>query len=403
VFEKNMIECKRFPRNIWLLTLVSALAMAAAPLFILAGGLAGAELAPSPKWSTLPIACVVLGAATGMVPAIYILKYLGRKAGSYVGLCCLALSGLVCAWGCYISSFAALCGGAVILGLGSSFTQQFRFAVIESVQTKSQIASALSLLLLGSSVGVLLGTELGLRGQGMFGGAENFSGSFVLFVVVIMIAAIVLSGFRAPLVELDDSSEPVRPLLEIARQPLFLVALAAAAVGYAVMSFLMTSTPMVMHQGFGHSVADAKWVIQAHLLAMFLPSLVTGKLIEKIGIAWVLLLGALFYVFVLVVAMLGHQVMHFWWSLVLLGVGWNFLFVGGTTLLPQTYLASERHKVQALNDGVVFTMQATASLSAGWVVYAMGWSVQLLMCIPLVLVALVLALTLLYKAPVARV
>ena len=398
-----MIECKRFSRNIWLLTVVSALAMAAAPLFILAGGLAGAELAPSPKWSTLPIACVVLGSAAGMVPAIYILKYLGRKAGSYVGLCCLALSGLVCSWGCYISSFAVLCGGATMLGFGSSFTQQFRFAVIESVHNKSQIPSALSLLLLGSSVGVLLGTELGLRGQGMFGGAENFSGSFLLFVVVIVIAAAVFSGFKAPQVELDDIPESARPLLVIARQPLFIASVAAAAVGFAVMSFLMTSTPTVMYHGFGHTVADAKWVIQAHLLAMFLPSLVTGKLIQKIGIAWVLLVGALLYVLVLAVAMLGHHVMHFWWSLVLLGVGWNFLFVGGTALLPQTYRPSERYKVQALNDGVVFAMQAIASLSAGWVVYAMGWSMQLLICIPLVLVALVLALTLLHKVPVGKV
>lgn len=351
----------------------------------------GAELAPKPEWATLPIALVVLGTVGAMIPSVYMMKCWGRKRGSIFGICQFILSALICACASYFGSFSLLLLGAVFLGVGVAFIQQFRFAAIESLHSSKDIPSALSWLLLSGAVAAVIGPEMAVRGRHLFGNGETYVGSFLLLAFINVLALAVFSLFKNPAVPKVEAQKEQRPLFEIIRQPVFLMAVFAAGVGFAVMSFLMTSTPVTMHHFHGYTVEDAKWVIQSHMLAMFLPSLITGKLIERVGVGVVIFSGALLFALVLLIAAQGHELMHFWWALVLLGIGWNFLFIGGTTLLPQSYSYSERFKVQAVNDFSVFSMQALAALSAGWVLFRYGWETQLMICVPLVAIAFFLS------------
>ena len=184
----------------------------------------------------------------------------------------------------------------------------------------------------------------------------------------------------------------MRSLSVIVRQPVFIVAVLGALIGYAIMSFLMTATPISMHEMQGHSLTSTKWVIQSHVVAMFLPSLFTGVLIKKFGALRLLMAGTGLFALTLLIALSGHHLMHYWWALVLLGVGWNFLFIGGTTLLPQSYSRPERFKVQATNDFLVFAAQAIASLSAGWLLFQVGWQMMVWSCLPVVLLMAVMSI-----------
>jgi len=172
----------------------------------------------------------------------------------------------------------------------------------------------------------------------------------------------------------------------IIKQPIFIIAVMSAALSYGLMSFIMTSTPLSMHQVQGHSLADTKWVIQSHIAAMFLPSLITTWLSNKIGIKYLLLIGTIMFALVIIIAKSGHSVLHYWWALVVLGIAWNFLFFSGTSLLHHSYHAHEKHKVQAINDFSVFTFQGASSLMAGWVLFNHGWSGVIYSAIPFVVV-----------------
>jgi MFS family permease len=179
-----------------------------------------------------------------------------------------------------------------------------------------------------------------------------------------------------------------RPLKVIMRSPVFWVAVLAAAIGYAVMSYIMTATPVSMHVMEGHSLGETKWVIQSHIFAMFLPSLFSGRLIDRFGASRLMIAGLFLYGICIVIALSGQQVLHYWGGLVLLGLGWNFLFVSGTVLLPQSYEPEERFKVQGFNDFFVFALQAVASLSSGAIIYKFGWDKLVLLALPFLLLQL---------------
>ena len=166
----------------------------------------------------------------------------------------------------------------------------------------------------------------------------------------------------------------------------------AGAIGYAMMSFIMTATPVSMHVMQGHALADTKWVIQSHIMAMYLPSLVSGWLIAKFGVGRLMVVGCVVYLLCIVVASMGIALPNYWIGLILLGIGWNFLFVSGTALLPHSYRHEERFRVQGFNEFIVFGTQALASLSSGWVLSGLGWQNLLFLCVPIVLVQLLLLL-----------
>lgn len=373
---------QRLPINVWLLAITYALVMSLGAVVVFIGGLVGTELAPIANLATLPVAALTIGTATTVVPVTMLMKKIGRKA-SFIGIISFSVFiALLAAYSIQIHSFYLFCLSVYFLGITAACTQQFRFAAIESVQPEN-IARAAASVLLGGIAAAYIGPEIALLGINLF--SVTYVGSFILLAGLFIIGLLVILGFKNQKITELKTTDEVRPLKQISKQKVFWVAILSAAIGYAVMSFVMTATPVSMHTMDGHSLNDTKWVIQSHILAMFLPSLIAAWIIKKLGLTKMIFSGLFAYLVCIGIAFSGHSVIHYWVSLILLGIGWNFLFIGGTTLLPQSYKPAERFKVQAFNEFIVFGAQAVASLSAGWFVFAIGWEFMLLLNIPFIL------------------
>lgn len=374
------------PRNVWLLTIAQSLMMSVSSMVVFAGGLIGAQLAPIAKLSTLPIACMVIGTAASVVPVTMLMKRIGRKKSFLLILTYSILISLVAAYTIHLQAFYWFCASTFLFGATNACVMQFRFAAMESVSPEL-IPNAASSVLLGGIAAAFIGPEAAVYGKDLF--QTEFLGSFILLALLFFAAMMVLLGFRNPKIETVEYATPPRSLKVISKQPVFWVAILSAAVGYMIMSFIMTATPVSMHVMDGHSLSHTKWVIQSHIVAMYLPSIIAAWIVNKLGITKMMISGLIAYLVCIAIAYSGHYLGNYWVSLILLGVGWNFLFIGGTTLLPQVYLPNERFKVQAFNEFIVFGTQAIASLSAGWIVYAVGWETMLLFTIPIILFQLV--------------
>ena len=379
----------QLPKNVWLLTVAQALILSVNSSVVFIGGLIGKNLAPSPNLSTLPVACIIIGTAAASVPVTMIMKKLGRRT-SFIAILSYSIVVALCAlYAIELQSFVGFCIAIFFFGVTSACGMQFRFAAMESV-SEDLVPRAASNVLLGGIVAAILGPEVALLGKDML--STEYSGSFLLLAGLFFLCLLVLLPFKNPVVESSTISSGQRTLSEIARQPLFWVAILSATVGYAVMSFIMTATPVSMHVLDGHSLQSTKWVIQSHILAMFVPSLFAAWIISKLGVSRMMIVGLFAYIICIAVAYTSHHLNHYWVSLILLGIGWNFLFIGGTTLLPQTYRPAERFKVQAVNEFIVFGAQAIASLSAGWIIFAIGWESLLLTTLPIIIAQLFIIL-----------
>lgn len=387
----------QLPRNVWLLTLAQCLMMSVSSLVVFAGGLIGSQLAPVAKLSTLPIACMVIGTAIAVIPVTLLMKKIGRKASFILILLYSIAIALFASYAVYIQSFYLFCISTTLFGATNACVMQFRFAAMESVSA-DLIPNAASSVLLGGIAAAFIGPEAAVFGKDLF--QTDFLGSFILLAGLFVLALIVLLGFKNPKVEIENAQLVSRSLKEISHQPIFWVAISSAAVGYMVMSFIMTATPVSMHVMDGHSLSQTKWVIQSHIVAMYLPSIFTAWIVNRLGIPKMMIIGLIAYLVCIAIAYSGHFLSNYWISLVLLGIGWNFLFIGGTTLLPQSYRANERFKVQAFNEFVVFGTQAIAALSAGWIVYAVGWEMMLLFTLPFILIQLMLIIRYISKTKI---
>lgn len=375
----------QLPKNVWLLTIAQALILSVNSSVVFIGGLIGKNLAPNPNLSTLPVACIVIGTATASVPVTMLMKKIGRRTSFIAILSYSVLVAIGALYAIIAESFIGFCTATFLFGATSACAMQFRFAAMESV-TEDLVPKAASNVLLGGIIAAILGPEVALMGKDLF--SVEYSGSFLLLAGLFSICLLVLLPFKNPIVESSKVTSDQRSMSEIARQPLFWVAILSATVGYAVMSFIMTATPVSMHVIDGHSLQSTKWVIQSHILAMFVPSLFAAWIISKLGVNRMMIVGLFAYLICIAVAYSSHHLNHYWVSLILLGIGWNFLFIGGTTLLPKTYRPSERFKVQAVNEFIVFGAQAIASLSAGWIIFAIGWESLLLTTLPIILLQL---------------
>ncbi len=388
------------PAIVWVLMLTQALSMSVAPLLVFSGGIVGGDLAPVAGWATLPLALVMVGTAVSVIPVTHLMHRWGRRKVFILGSLLAAGSSIIAALAISIASFWWFCLATIFMGASIAVAQQYRFAAIEAVSVEDT-GKAASRVLLGGLIAAYLGPELVVYGRDlgpMVGLTASipehraFIGAFILLGGVCLLAMLVLViGYRnhKPVEGVGHSEG--RPLRQIFQHPLIWLAIVASAMGYAMMSFMMTATPVNMHKIIGHSLMDTKWVIQSHIMAMFLPSFFSGWLLSRIGHRRMIAVGVLVYVICLGVAYSGHHLMHYWWALVLLGVGWNFLFVGGTALLPLCYRPAERFKVQSINEFVVFGIQAAAALSSGWVVNRYGWETLLgVSSIMVLVVALVL-------------
>jgi MFS family permease len=374
------------PRNISLLFMAQPLVMCSAPIIVFIGGLLSSELTSNASLATLPISLMILGVAAGSIPAAVIAKAKGRKFAVFTGFSCLLFAALLAILATKSALFELFSLASFLFGFGGSFTQQLRFAAIESTSNEEDIPKILSILMLSGVFAAFLGPEIAVTAKEWLSSPHGYAGSFLLLAVLVCVAAVIMIFFKEPEIKETSSAGEARPLSIIIKQPLFIIAISTATIGYALMSYLMTATPLSMHHMQGHSLNETKWVIQSHIAAMYIPSLLTPFLVKKIALKGLLLVGSIIYLVVALIAFSGQEVMHYWWALILLGIGWNFLFLTGTSLLPQSYKASERHKVQATNDFVLFGFQAFASLMAGWVLFAGGWNYVVLTSLPFIVI-----------------
>ncbi len=359
----------------------------ATPILVLLGGIVGARIAPDPSWATLPLAIMIIGVACATIPASLLMSRIGRKAGFLIGSGVAILAGLVAAWSIEVEMFLLFCLASFMIGNYAAFMQQFRFAVAESVPP-DEVPKCLSFLMLAGIVAAILGPEVGNRFS-RTEGLSDYVGSFLGVSVLMTVSfLILLIFFRNQEVDEASKEEPVRPLGEILAQPKLILAITSAVVGYTIMSLIMTATPVSMHEIDSHSLDDTTWVVQSHILAMYVPSLFSGFLIARFGVLRIIQSGFLIMLACVAVGWGEPMLMHYWWSMVLLGVGWNFLFLGGTTLLTQSYRSSEGFAVQAINDFLVFGLQAVGSLGAGVLLAVYGWNGVILFSAPWLLVLL---------------
>jgi len=374
---------------VWVLAIAGALGLCVAPVVVFIGGIVGATLAPRVELATLPVAFMVVGTALSVLPVTRFMQVFGRKKIFIIGAIISAMAAFSASYFISEHNFWGFTVAVAFLGGGMAVIQQYRFAAMESVSVE-RMASAASFVLLGGLIAAILGPELAQLGENLFETA--FSGSFFLLAFVCLAGGFCLFFYQSTDTYQVENNEGLtkveRPLKEIMQSPIFWVAVLAAAIGYAVMSYIMTATPVSMHVMEGHSLGDTKWVIQSHIFAMFLPSLFSGRLIDRFGANRLMIAGLVLYGLCIVIALSGQQVMHYWGGLVLLGLGWNFLFVSGTVLLPKSYEPQERFKVQGFNDFFVFALQALASLSSGAIIYNFGWANLVLLALPFLLLQL---------------
>lgn len=356
-------------RNVFLLALGQALGMAGPGTVVLLGGIVGEQLAPDPSLATLPASLGILSTALVSIPAVLYMRRVGRKVGFITGAAIAGAGALLAAFAIAQESFVLFCIATVLIGQNAAFILQYRFAAAESVD--AQFAGrAISLVLVGGILAGYLGPEVAQRTQSML--PTLYTGSFVALAVLYGTAMLVFALMQRISPPADLGAVAGRPLAQIVRQPAFFVALLAGVTSYGLMNFVMTSTPLHMH-GTGFSLGDTAWVIQSHIVAMYLPSLVTGFLVERLGTLRIMLAGTLLMLACNIVAVLGPDLANYWGALVLLGLGWNLMFVGGTVLLTTTYRSEERFKAQATNDFTIFAVQAVSSFSAGAVLSSAGW------------------------------
>ena len=354
-------------------------------MMVLVSGLLGTRIAPTPKLATLPQAMIVIGTATTMLWAPRLLERLGRKRGTLAGFVAAFLATALGGTAALKGSFGLLLSCGYLFGVGVAFWQQLRFAALESVRDPRLYPAALSAMMMGGLISAFLGPEVGAYGRDLF--AQPFAGSFALLAASLTCGLIVFQFFRQqPRIARTDQ-HTARPVSAIVRTPRFIIAAFTAAIGFGVMSFVMTATPINMSEMCGIDLMDTKRVIQGHIVAMFAPSLVSGWLITRFGHGRMIAVGAAMFAVVVVVGLRGQELVHFWWCLLLLGVGWNLLFVGGTSLLPFSHTPAEQFKAQGANDIVVFGTQAVAGLSAGWFLFSFGWNAMMFACLPAILAA----------------
>lgn len=366
-------------RQVFLLATAQALFQTVSVLVMTVGGLAGAQLSPTPEWATAPIAAMFLGTAVATVPASAWMTRVGRRAGFVAGASLGALGGLLAAAGVYSGSLLLLCLGTMLVGTYQAFAQFYRFAASE-VASEAFRPRAISLVLAGGVVAAFAGPALGRLGGDLLQPA--YLASFLILSVVSLVAAGLLLGVRVPRsLDTTEASAAARSLGQIVRQPAYLVALFGAVTGYGVMILAMTATPLAMAHHH-HGLAETATVIQLHVLGMFLPSFFTGSLIARFGVLRIMLAGIVLLTGHVLFSLSGTGFYSFTAALILLGVGWNFLYIGGTNLLTRTYSTAEKAKAQATNDLTIFLVGLAASLSAGVLQNTVGWQSLNIMLVP---------------------
>lgn len=388
-------------RNLSLLTICVCIMMSCTSLIVATAALVGFSLATDKSLATLPIAAQFVGTMLASVPAAMLMQYLGRKTTFMLA----ALFGIGGGTMGYLAiqnhNFWLFVLGTFSVGIFQGFANYMRYAAAESVDGPDK-SKAISFVMLGGVVAAVIGPNLAKYSREWVQGAE-FAGSYAsvigLYVIILFVFSFLKFEDKNNLTQLGNETkirDTGRSLLIIAKQPRYIVALLSGMLGYSVMSFVMTATPLAMDQN-AFLFSDTALVIQWHVLAMFAPSFVTGTLIARFGVIKILLSGVVFGFLCIGINLIGTTFWHFLIALVCLGISWNFLFVGATSMITDTYEEKEKNKAQALNDFAVFSMVTVASLSSGALQNTFGWQLVNIGAIPLLLVILLALIWLVFK------
>ncbi|MFB9886328.1 MFS transporter [Balneatrix alpica] len=370
--------------NVYLLSLCQALLTTGNILLVAVTALVGQSLSPVPELATLPVATQFIGLMLTTIPASLIMARVGRKRGFVLGTS-LGVSGALLAWlGLEWQQFYLFCLATWLIGIGLGFGTLYRFAVLEVCEPAAK-NRALSLLMASGVLAAILGPNLAILSQKYWPGG-SYQGAFIGLLGLYLLALVLLAWVKVPSAKAAERYQG-RSVLGLLAQPMFAVAVLAGMTSYGVMVLVMTATPLAM-QACGFSFSDSTQVIQWHVLAMFAPAFITGRLLDKWGVLAVTLLGCVGLLAAVLLNLHGQSYLHFVLALVLLGVGWNFMFIGATRLLTQCYQEQEKAKAQALNEFMVFSMVTLASFASGWLESTLGWWGVNAWMLPILLVSL---------------
>jgi len=355
--------------------------MSSTSLLITASALVCYTLADDKSLATLPLSLQFLGLMMTSIPASMVMGCWGRKAGFMLGSLFGIAGGLVSVAAIINHQFWWFAAGSFLIGVFNGFGTYYRFAAVDVVDHDSR-PKAISYVMAGGVIAAFVGPNLANFGRDMFTN-EQFAGGFVFVTVFYLLVFFILGFIKLPKVDRAQYQSSGRPLRQIVMQPAFMVAVICGMLGYGVMSYVMTATPLAM-QHHTHAFDQTAFVIQWHVLAMFAPSFFTGSIIQRFGVLNVMIVGALLGLACMAINLVGHSVWHFWMALVALGISWNFLFIGASSFLTESYRPEEKAKAQAFNDFAVFSMVTVASLSAGMFQHKFGWKAVNLGVLPFV-------------------
>lgn len=370
-------------KNVFILAMCQALAMSGASMVLTATAVAGQILAPEKALVTLPLAAQFIVTMISTIPASLFMAKVGRRMGFTIGQLTGMVGAAISAYAIYAGDFWLFVLGGGILGVHNSFWQYYRFAAADIAEDEYR-PKAISYVMVGGVAAAFLGPQLAKMTYDF--SAATYAATYVAIVCLSFATVVLLQFINIPKPTVSSLSGAGRPIFEIMRTPVFIVAATSSTVGYGVMNMLMTSTPLAM-VFCGFAFDDAATVIQWHIVGMFLPSFFTGHLIKRFGVINVIGAGAVLQSVAVAVALSGIDFANFWFGLVLLGLGWNFMFIGGTTLLTGAYAPEERAKTQAAHDFMVFGLVAITAFSSGLLHETFGWvAVNLIAIVPIFVV-----------------
>jgi MFS family permease len=388
-------------RNLSLLISSQVFGFTAANVTVFLSGIIGSQLSAIKSLATFPPSIYVVGIAISTIFAAKVMSIIGRRLGFVLASIGSSLACLLAAYSIFINSFIIFSFSCFLLGTGMAFIHQYRFAAAETVE-KDKAPKAVSMLLLAGIVSAFIGITLANKTKDLISD-HVYVGSYIALACLTIMPAIFLSFYKNSKITNKNNSTyfNVRTYKEFVSDPKFLQAMVAATFGYVVMAFLMTATPISMHYVHKLSVDKVGLVIQFHVLGMFLPSLFTGNLIKRFGFSNIMYMGVFFYALTISLSLLEPTFINYFASLIFLGIGWNFLYISGTSLLVTTYNEQEKFKAQGFNDLIVFSATAIGSLSAGILISLLSWKIVNFMCIPfLVIILFVILRADIKKAPV---
>ena len=371
-------------KNLVILSLSQIFSFTAAPITVFLSGIIGSQISPIKSLSTLPMSISVVGIAVGAIFATKLMSLIGRKAGFIFASLGNSLVSILAAYSIMEQNFILFCIANFFLGVGMAFTHQYRFAAAESVE-KDKIPKAISIILLGGIISAFVGPGIANYSKDIVSD-QLYVGSYISLSILTIIPVIFFLFYENISKLKTEIKYSGRSYLELISQPKFLQAMVASAFGYAIMTFLMTATPLSMHVMEKMSLDKTSMVIQFHVASMFLPSLLTGHLIKKIGHSLVMYAGIFLYSITILISFFDQTYMNYLFALISLGLGWNFLFISGTSLLVLTYKEEEKFKAQGFNDFIVYSIHAIGSLSAGVLIVLTNWKLMNIMCIPLLII-----------------